>query len=138
MEVSREERFLVFVLRCIAAIVTLAFGAALLPTEWMKSSHAWLGLGTFPDTTIMQYLTRSIALLYGFHGALCGLVSFQVRRLRPVVIFIGWMNTFFGLGMLAIDLFAGMPWYWTWFEGPPIAVGGVLVIYLTRFVPDQV
>ncbi len=136
MQISLQERFLVIVLRCIAAVVLLAFGAALLPTSWMKSTHHWLGLGAFPELPIMEYLTRSIALLYGFHGALCALVSLDVRRLRPVAVFIGWMNLLFGLGMTAIDLFAGMPWFWTALEGPPIAFGGALVIYLSRSVPD--
>ena len=122
------ERLLVVMLRSIGSILVLAFPFALMPAASMASNHAWLGLGEFPDTTIVSYLTRSIALLYGFHGVLFWVVSFDVRRFAPVLIYIGVMNIIFGLGLTGIDLHAGMPWFWSLGEGPPEAVVGVVIL----------
>ena len=46
------------------------------------------------------------------------------------------MNVIFGLMLLAIDIHAGLPAYWTAFEGPPVVIIGILVAYFNwRVVP---
>ena len=45
-----HERLLVFLLRFGGCIMLTAFGAMLLPVEWMKATHRWLGLGDFPTS----------------------------------------------------------------------------------------
>jgi hypothetical protein len=129
------QRWLVIVLR-IAGVVTLAaFPAMLLPVDWMASTHAWLGLGQFPRSAVIDYLARSIAALYGFHGALVLLVSTDPVRYRPIVWFIAIMNMAFGVMLIAIDLHAGLPAYWTLLEGPPIIAFGAVIAVLTRLTP---
>lgn len=131
-----RERWLVILLRLSGSVLLLAFLAAWMPTQTMRTVHEdVLGLGPFPATPLVDYLTRSISLLYGFHGALVWVTSCDVRRLRPVVVYLGWMNVAFGAGMLAIDLGAGLPPYWTWGEGPPILGLGMLLLVLVRGVP---
>lgn len=121
------------VLLRLAGIVTVtAFVTILLPVEWMASTHRWLGLGDFPRAPIVDYLARSVAALYGFHGALLLLVSRDPVRHRSIVWFIACMNVLFGLIILAIDLHAGMPMLWTISEGPPIAAFGMVVAFLNR------
>lgn len=133
-----RELWLIRLLRLSGTVLLLAFLAALMPASTMRAVHEqWLGLGTFPASPLVDYLTRSISLLYGFHGALVWLVSTDVRRLRPVVVYLGWMNVAFGAGMLAIDLAAGLPWWWTWAEGPPILAIGVVLLVLVRAVPRR-
>ncbi len=136
MEPSRHERFLVYMLRIIAGVLLLAFATVFLPTPWMAATHRWLGLGDFPASPLVEYLTRSASLLYGFHGVLVAVTSTNVRRLRPMVLYIGWMNITFGIAMTGVDLYAGLPLMWTLGEGPPILGGGVLILYLVRHVPN--
>lgn len=131
-------RLLVLLLRVAGVIVVTAFGAMFLPTSWMAATHAWLGLGRFPEAPVVEYLTRSIAALYGFHGVLMLLVSSDLVRLRPVAVYLGWMNILFGSLVTIIDLEAGLPWWWTAGEGPPIAAFGVIILWLLRTgVPEQ-
>jgi len=115
----------------------LAFGAVLLPESWMAAGHAWLGLGEFPAAPLTDYLTRSISLLYGIHGGLFLLLSTNIARYAPVVRFMMRMHILFGVAVLAIDLRATLPWWWTVLEGPPIAGFAILNLYLLRFVPDE-
>jgi hypothetical protein len=42
------------------------------------------------------------------------------------------MNVVFGLVVLAIDVHAGMPLWWTLGEGPPIALFGAVIGVLAR------
>lgn len=131
------ERLLRVLLRLGGTLLVLAFLAALLPTSWMEASHARTGLPPFPEHPLTEYLTRSVSLLYGFHGVLLFLVSTNLRRFRPIVRFLGVKNVLFGTAMLAIDGIYGMPWWWTASEGPPIFAIGVAVLVLAGRIPDE-
>jgi hypothetical protein len=119
-------------LRLGGGVTAAAFLAVLLPRDWMAATHQWLGLGEFPRVAVVDYLTRSVAALYGFHGVLLLLVSRNPAQHRSIVRYIGLMNVFFGLLLVLIDLHAGMPAFWTLAEGPPVVAFGVLVLYLSR------
>ena len=127
---------LVFLLRFGAVLTGSAFLAVFLPVDSMASTHRWLGLGEFPRTPIVDYLARSVAALYGFHGVLLFVISTDVLRYRALVWYVAAMNVVFGFMLLAIDLHAGLPAYWTAFEGPPVVIIGMLVAYFNwRLVP---
>ena len=66
MNPTMHQRLLVVLLRLGGSGLMLAFLAVLLPVDWMAATHPRLGLGEFPRTPIVDYLTRSIAALYGF------------------------------------------------------------------------
>jgi hypothetical protein len=123
---------LVLLLRLAGAATAIAFFAILLPREWMAGTHAWLGFGEFPRTPVFEYLARSIAALYGFHGVLLLIVSRDPVRYHEIVTYIAWMNVIFGALVTAIDLHTGMPLLWTLVEGPPIAALGAVLMYLNR------
>jgi hypothetical protein len=127
-------RLLVFLLRLGGVVTAAAFVAVFLPAAWMASAHEWLGLGDFPGTPLVDYLARSIAALYGFHGVLLLVVSRDPRHFRTIVQFIGVMNIVFGSLMIGIDIHAGLPTLWTLAEGPPIIAFGIVVLYLVRSV----
>ena len=124
---------LVAALRLGAALTLLAFFAALLPLETMARIHHQLGLGELPLQPIVAYLARSLSLFYGFHGVLLLLVSFDLERFDPIVAYLGWMNTAIGVGLLFVDLGAGMPAWWTRFEGPFVISTGVLLLALRHW-----
>lgn len=126
---------LAVLLRLAGVVTASAFGAILLPVDWMASTHRWLGLGEFPRAPVVDYLARSIAALYGFHGVLLLLVASDPQRHRPIVWYIAAVNGAFGLILLAIDLHAPMPGVWTAFEGPPIIAFGIVVALLNRRQP---
>lgn len=134
-------RLLTLLLRLAGTITATAFLTILLPVGWMASTHAWLGLGELPRAPVVEYLARSIAALYGFHGVLLLVVSRDPVKYRAIVTFIAAMNVIFGLLMIAIDLHVGMPLYWTLGEGPPIVAFGLVVAVLNRqssFIPQAV
>ena len=135
--VDARERMLIFLLRLGGTLMLSAFATIFLPVDWMRRTHEWLGLGPFPAGPLVDYLTRSIAVLYGIHGGVLLLVSRDVRRHRTIVRYFAVMNVVFGALLLGIDLHAGMPLYWTLGEGPVVLVMGLILLHLLRSVrPD--
>ena len=130
-------RLLMALLRLAGVFTVTAFFAMLLPVEWMASTHRWLGLGEFPRAAVVEYLARSIAALYGFHGVLLLIVSGDPVRYRAIVWYVAVMNVLFGLMILAIDLAAEMPAVWTISEGPPIVAFGIVVGILNRSLRES-
>lgn len=119
-------------LRVMGTVTVMAFLTIVTPSDWLAAVHERLGLGPFPRSPVVGYLARSAAGLYGFHGVLLLLVSTDPVRYRPIVHYIGILNVTFGMMLIAIDLFTGMPWWWTAFEGPSIVPFGVLLLLLNR------
>jgi hypothetical protein len=132
MTVTRDLRNLILFLRFFGGVTVLAFLAMLLPVEWMAATHQWLGLGEFPRTPIVDYLTRSVSSLYGFHGVLVLLVSRDPIRYLTIVRYLGWMYILAGVFAIVIDLYAPLPWWWTIVEGPSTLLSGALILYLSR------
>ena len=122
--------YLKLLLRFGGVLTGSAFLAMIMPTEWMASAHERLGLGEFPRTPVVEYLARSIAALYGFHGILLFVVAHNPTRLRPIVIYLGFFNIVLGAMLLAIDLEAGLPAWWTAAEGPSLVIVGSLILLL--------
>ena len=132
---SVQEKALIVILRLSGIVLLTAFPMMLLPVDWMAATHRWLGLGEFPASTLVDYLTRSISFLYGFHGGLLLLISVDIRRYRGVLVYMIVMSVAFGASMIAVDLHAGVPLRWALCEGPPIIVLAAVLAWLLRSVP---
>jgi hypothetical protein len=131
--VSTADRVLLFLLRFSAAVLLLAAPCALLPFAWMNQVHRdWLGLGELPDAVITRYMARSLALVYAMHGVMVLFVTCDWERYRPFVPLLGCLNVALGWGLLAVDLDAGVPWWWAASEGPSLAAFGIVLLILYR------
>lgn len=122
-------------LRFIGIFLCLAFVAVLLPTSWMAAIHEALGLGTFPESQLVEYLTRSASMLYGGWGIVYLYVSFKVERYFEFLKFLCWLVGTFALALLILDLTLAMPLWWTLSEGPFILLHVVLLrLLMSRHV----
>ena len=130
---SQQAERAVRILLCLGGVLTAsAFLTVAMPTALMASTHERLGFGQFPDGPIVQYLARSVSAFYGFHGVLLFVVASDPARFKPIVIYLAAFNIIFGLMLIAIDLHAGMPTWWTISEGPSIIVIGLLLAMFGR------
>ncbi len=139
MSSTQAEKYLRWLMIVIGCGLMVAFFFVLLPGSQMQAAHQWLGLGEFPDAPISFYLARSTSLLYGIHGTLMLLVGLRMKKHSDLVPVFGWLHVAIGLCMLGVDLSAGMPWWWTAFEGIPIAMAGLAIVWLYRKseLPEQ-
>lgn len=126
------ERILAILLRITGLVAFSAILPAFMPFDWMEATHRWLGMGELPDVPVVHYLARSASLLYAAHGAVLVYVSFHVRRYLPALRVVAAVVGFCGISMLVIDLWAGMPLYWTLSEGPFFLLAAGILGWLTR------
>src|SRR5262245_34592408 len=102
-------RLLILILRLNAVMLVLAFGAVIMPYEWMNATHQWLGLAELPDIPIMGYLTRSISLLYGMLGILTFIVAANPKRYWPLIGWWGVASLGTGVVLGIVDVLHRMP-----------------------------
>ena len=138
MMASQERLFKLF-LRIIGATALLALFPVAFPYSWMNAIHKWLGLGTLPAEPIVGYLARSTSAFYAFFGGLLWIVSFDLRRHRLVLIYVGAATIVFGVALLAVDLLEGMPLHWSLTEGPiNVGIGALILGLSCRITTERV
>jgi hypothetical protein len=126
------ERVLKWILRVMgsSSLTALIFVAA--PYAWMNSIHETLGLGSLPTDPVVGYLARSTSAFYALMGGLLWVVSFDPRRYRTVLIYLGTAVTLFGAVLLVVDWVEGLPLAWKVWEGPFVMVFGLTMFFLSR------
>jgi hypothetical protein len=129
---TRSDKALVILLRIFGVTALFALVAVFMPLSWMTATHRWLGLGEMPSAPIVEYLSRSLSALAAFIGALCLVLASDLERYRPLVRFLGAAFALMSLVALAIDLAAGMPWWWSTFDGIGGVGVGTLILALAR------
>lgn len=137
MTLAPAERALRVLLWLLGLMLVPALFAALLPVESMARIHEALGLGAWPRGPLPLYLARAASLAYAVQIGLYFLAASDVRRYRPLILYLGAVGLLLGLAMLRIDLAVGMPAFWTWTEGPVKAVFGALILLLALPVRDR-
>ncbi len=131
---TTDHRVLIILLRVVGISACTAIIASVMPTTWIAATHRWLELGDFPDAPITQYLARSLSACYAIFGGLAIVISMDVQRYAPIIRFFAYVTLAFGVLITGIDLVAGMPTYWTLFEGPSTFILGVIILLLARRV----
>jgi len=127
------ERLLFRLVQLNAAILLLAFPCALLPFAWMDTVHRdALGLGELTNVPITKYMARSLSLVYGMHGVLLVAITRNWERYRSAVPFLAKLHIALGAALLAVDIDAGLPWWWAASEGPGLIGYGLLVLAVSR------
>jgi hypothetical protein len=135
---TKHERFLQWLLRVGGTGSLFAVVAVAMPYAWMNAIHEWLGMGKLPDEPIVGYLARSTSAFYALLGGLVWVVSFDLRRHRRVLCFLGAAITILGLTLFAVDWVEGMPRFWRLSEGPLDAAFGMVVLWLRARIPRDV
>jgi len=115
---TKQYRLLRLFLRIIGTAALLALVAVIMPYSWMNAIHQWLGMGQLPAEPIVGYLARSTSAFYALLGGLFWVASFDLHRHRMVLCYLGIVIVIFGVALLVVDLFEGMPLWWTIGEGP--------------------
>jgi len=59
------------------------------------------------------------------------IVSWDLRRHRLVLCYLGVAIILFGAALFAVDLLEGMPHYWSFFEGPIDIAFGIVILLLS-------
>ena len=112
--------------------MSVAFLAVVMPTSTMAAIADWLGVGPLPRSPLTEYLTRSLSMMYGVLGILHVYLARDVVRYLDLIVVIGWLTVLAGAIQTFVDFAAGMPAFWSWSEGPPTALAGLVYIWLAQ------
>ena len=130
LAMTQAGRGLKLLLRLIGAMCMLAVVAVAMPRRWMAVTHEWLGVGTFPDGPIVEYLARSASALYAMVGGALWVVASDVRRYAGMLRYMALAGIAFGAVLLAVDFSVGLPLHWTLQEGPFVLAASVAILLL--------
>jgi len=128
---ARQERSFRLFLRTVGTVALLAVIAVVMPYSWMNGIHQWLGMGKLPAEPIVGYLARSTSAFYAILGGLLWVVSYDLRRYRPVLQYLGLVMILFGITLGVVDFVEGMPFWWKLSEGPLNAAVGIIILLFT-------
>lgn len=132
MQQQTARRVLTWLLYVLGGMMCAAFLAVVMPTSAMAAIADWLGVGPLQRSPLTEYLTRSLSAMYGVLGILHIYLARQVLRYLDMIVVIGWLSVLAGAIVTVVDFAAGMPWYWSWSEGPPTVLVGLAFIWLAR------
>ncbi len=121
-----------WILLVAGAMAATAVVPMAMPTDWMEWANDWLGLGPFHRSPLTEYLTRSLSALYALNGFLSLYLARDVKRYADLLVFYGWLTVGVAASLTAIDFSAPMPAHWSWGEGPPMIILGLIVVGLAR------
>jgi len=133
---SRHEHFLRTFLRVLGTSALTAGFFVCVPDAWMDAIHQRLGLGRLPDVPIVSYLARSTSSFYALLGGLLWVVSFDLRRHRSVLRYLGVAIVLFGVALLVVDWQAGLPLWWRLWEGPIDCAFGIIILRLSSRISE--
>lgn len=132
-----SDLLLKIILRVLGTSSLTAVAFIFVPSAWMSSIHASVGLGEMPDAPVVWYLARSTSTFYAIVGGLFWTVSFDLVRHRTVLVYLSWAILFLGLTLLGIDWTEGMPLFWKLWEGPYVILAGLAMIWSARRIPSS-
>jgi len=127
---TKQERLLRLFLRVIGSAALLAVFFVFMPYSWLNAVHKGLGMEDLPDERVVGYLVRSTSAFYALSGGLFWVLSFDLRRYRLALCYVGAATLFLGLVLFGVDMFEGMPLWWCFVEGPVDAAFGIMILCL--------
>ena len=132
-----HERLLLFWLRIVGSASLLALVFVPFPYSGMDAIHRALGMGELPNEPVVLYLARSTSAFYALMGGLMWVLSFDMRRHRAVLVYLGAALTAFGVVLTVVDWVEGLPMFWKLGEGPADIVIGLIILLLGRGLGDE-
>jgi hypothetical protein len=127
---AKPESALRLVLRMLGSGGLLATPFIFLPYPWMSALHRGLGMGPLPEEPIVGYLARSTSAFYAMVGGLLWVVSFDVRRHRLALCYLGGAICLLGVVLFGVDLLEGLPLWWNLLDGLGNTTFGIVILFL--------
>jgi hypothetical protein len=112
MKRHHAAKLLAWLLRIGGASMLLALVPMFMPASWIHAAHRALGLGTFPDAPVAEYLARLSSGMYALLGGLLIWLSLDVVRYRGVIVYAAVALAAVTVGANVQARLAGMPWWW--------------------------
>lgn len=117
------------ILRMIGWSTVTAFGAAVMPGDWMIQTAKWFGL-ELADVPLSFYLARNLSLMYAMAGILMILVALTNPLDRRLIRSLGITGIILGIFQAIVGVQSEMPAWWIGLESVTTAIGGVFLWWI--------
>lgn len=124
-----NERLQKIVLR-LMALVALPVLPAIIAPQFAVEKLSWLaGFGQPPNAPLLCYVTAGGSFVYLLVSVMLWIISHDVARYRPLVLFAAWACLIAGPVYGWIDSQTGMPTWWMLMDALSCLVGGAALLY---------
>lgn len=132
LQPATAERCLVVVLRLGGIVCATALLAVVMPRAWHAAMHVWLGLGTFPDAPLVEYLARGMSGVCGIYGVLLIWLARDVRRYASLLAMQAILLMGVSLAATVMLVDSGMPDWWLYGDAGAVWAFQWIVLLLLR------
>ncbi|MFP4354641.1 MAG: hypothetical protein ACLFUJ_05910 [Phycisphaerae bacterium] len=137
MKPATAEKLLVWLLRIGGLMMLSAIVPMFMPVGWIDQAHRMMGLGPFPTEPVAEYLARLSSGLYAVLGGYQLVLSLDVTRYRPLIVFTAAAVAILTLSGNILGALAGMPWWWVVGDiGTALPYCGLLAYLAVRGRPE--
>ena len=113
----------------IMALIALPVLPAIFAPHLTVEKLSWLaGFGEPPHVPLIYYLAAGGSFVYLALSAMLWIISNDLVRYRPLVIFSAWVCLIAGPAYLWIDLHVGMPPWWVLMDAVSCFIGGLVLL----------
>jgi hypothetical protein len=114
----------------IMAVVSLPVVPAVIAPHFTVEKLSWLvGFHQPPKTPLLPYLAAGGSFVYLMLSAMLWIISRDVVRYRPLVIFSAWACLVGGPVYWWIDTLTGMPHWWLLMDALSCFIGGIALLW---------
>ena len=117
------------ILRIIAVFSLPVLPAVFAPRLAVEKLSWLLGFGEPPHVPLIGYLAAGGSYVYLFLSAMLWIISSDVARYRPLVVFAGWACLVGGPAYAWIGTNTGMPHWWMLMDTVTCFVGGLALLW---------
>jgi hypothetical protein len=117
------------ILRLAAVMAILTIPAVLLPRMAVEKLSWMIGFGQPSDVPLIYYLVGGGSAVYVLLSAMLWLISGDMVRYRPLVVFSAWAFLACGPIYLSIDLQSRMPLWWVTMDTASCLAAGAALLW---------
>ena len=120
------------------ALVGLSVLPAIFAPHFTIEKLSWLvGFKQPPQAPLLYYLGAAGSCIYLVFSAMLWIISCDVVRYRPLVVFTAWVCVLCGPLYYWIDSMTGMPRWWLLMDSVSCFVGGVALLWAIGRAPRE-
>ena len=124
-----DPRLQKLVLRIMAVVALPVLPAVFAPRLTVEKLSWLLGFGEPPHVPLIYYLAAGGSFVYLAMSAMFWIISCDVVRYRPLVIFTGWVCLLSGPVFWWVDANVGMPLWWVMMDALGCFACGVALLW---------
>jgi hypothetical protein len=127
-----DPRLQKIILRIMAVVAFPTLPAVFAPRLTVEKLSWLLGFGEPPNVPLIYYLAAGGSFVYLALSVMLWIISCDVVRYRPLVIFTGVVCVIGGPSFWWIGTQAGMPLWWVTMDALSCLIGGLVLLWASR------